>query len=138
MTAERRLEDLAAADVGALEHLADEILAEGTAVSVTSGPESVSAPIRIAVPGTDDTSVVLGHVALTRCSVEVGGIRGDGVRAGYDLVGAVAAAICDAECERAGPHSARVDELCRAAQQQRAHRARERADLVATTRLDES
>lgn len=137
MKAERRFEALAGADVGALEALADDILAGGIEVSVTSGPESVSAPIRVPVPGSSDTTVVLGHVAITRCTVMLGGTRGDGMRSGYDLVGAVAAAVCDAEYERRGPLAERVHELCRAAEQARVHEGDERAALVAMTRLGE-
>ena len=138
MRPESRMEALADAAVEALERLADEILATGVSVAVTAGPESVSAPVRVSVPGADDTTVVLGHVALTRCTVELGGIRGDGVRAGYDPAGAVAAAICDAECERVGPLAPHVEELCRLAQDARAEHGRERAQVVAMTRLDQS
>ncbi len=138
MRAEERFEALAAADVEVLEALADEILAGGFDVSVTSGPESVSAPVRVGVPGAGNTTVVLGHVALTRCTVLLDGIRGDGIRAGYDLPGAVAAAICDAECERGGPLSPRVRDLCRSARDNRARIRAERADLVAMTTLDEA
>lgn len=138
MTPESRMEALTDADSEALERLADDILATGVAVAVTVGPESVSAPVRVPVPGAGDTTVVLGHVALTRCTVELDGARGDGVRAGYDPAGAVAAAICDAECERAGPHTPHVEELCRAAHEAGAGRARERARLVASTRLEQS
>lgn len=125
------------AEAGALERIADEILAADVRVSVTAGPESVSAPVRVGVPGSGDTSVVLGHVALTRCTVMVNGVRGDGFRVGHDLTGAVAAAICDAECERDGAHSLRVHDLCRAAQASETRRRSERAGLVATTTLDE-
>ncbi|WP_102145364.1 phosphonate C-P lyase system protein PhnG [Mycobacterium hubeiense] len=137
MRPEDRFEALAAADAQALESLADEILAGGVDVSVSAGPESVSAPVRVGAADSDGTTVVLGHVALTRCSVLVDGIRGDGLRVGYDLPGAVAAAICDAECERAGALSTQVYELCRAAQEAQARRRRAQADLVAMTRLEE-
>ena len=137
MNTEERFEALATADAASMEALADEILASGAAVSVTSGPESVSAPVRVSVPGSDATTVVLGHVALTRCTVAVEGTRGDGLRAGYDLPGAVAAAICDAECERNGAFSARVHDLCLAAQRANAARSDDRANLVAMTRVEE-
>lgn len=136
MRAEPRFEALAMADASALEKLADEILACGVDVSVTAGPESVSAPVRVGVPGSRDTTV-LGHVALTRCTVLLDGTRGDGLRAGYDQPGAVAAAICDAESERRGAFSEQVHELCRTAQHLDARRRAERADLVAMTTLDE-
>lgn len=138
MNVEARFEALAEADVRGLEALADEILADGVSVSVTTGPESVSAPVRVNLPGTDDTTVVLGHVSLTRCSVLVGGVRGDGIRPGYDPVGAVAAAICDAECERGGSFSVRVREICRAAERERERAHRERARVVEMTRLGDS
>lgn len=137
MTPEHRFEALAAADAHALETLADEILAGGVDVSVADGPESVSAPVRVGVPGSGDTTVVLGHVALTKCTVMVDGARGDGLRVGYDLPGAVAAAICDAECERGGTLSARVHDLCLAAQGAVAGLRSDRADLVAMTTVDE-
>lgn len=137
MRPEERFEALATADAQALESLADEILADGVEVSVSSGPESVSAPVRVAVPGQDDTTVVLGHVALTRCTVLLSGVRGDGLRAGYDLPGAVAAAICDAEYERDGPFTARVRDLCLATHDAAARRRSERAELVAMTTLVE-
>lgn len=137
MSPEDRFEALASADGGALENLADEILAGGVDVSVMSGPESVSAPTRVGVPGSAGTTVVLGHVALTRCTVLVDGTRGDGLRAGYDLPGAVAAAICDAECERRGPLSGRVLDLCGTAQDARVQRRREFGDVVAMTTLAE-
>lgn len=138
MSPEERFEALAVADAPALEALADDILARGVAVSVSAGPESVSAPVRVTMPGSRDTTVVLGHVALTRCTVVVDGTRGDGIRAGYDLPGAVAAAVCDAECEQDGPLSTRVDDLCRSAQHARDRRRAARADLVAKTTLDEA
>ncbi|KWX68423.1 phosphonate C-P lyase system protein PhnG [Mycobacterium sp. NAZ190054] len=138
MRPEARFEALGDADAHALERLADDILATDVAVSVTTGPESVSAPVRVPVPGSGDATVVLGHVALTRCTVELAGVRGDGMRAGYDLRGAVAAAICDAECERRGPHAQQVDALCRDALQARAERGRARADLVTRTRMEQS
>jgi alpha-D-ribose 1-methylphosphonate 5-triphosphate synthase subunit PhnG len=137
MRAELRAEGLAKADADELETLADAILAGGVAVSVTAGPESVSAPVRVGVPWSDETTVVLGHVALTRCTVLVDGTRGDGLRVGYDLPGAVAAAVCDAECERHGPLTARVHDLCRDARHADARRRAQRAELVAMTTLDE-
>ncbi|MGE0219451.1 phosphonate C-P lyase system protein PhnG [Mycolicibacterium sp.] len=135
MRVELRYEALAEADPTALETLADRILATGAAVSVTTGPESVSAPVRIPGPGAPGTTVVLGHLALTRCTVTIDGIRGDGIRTGCDFAGAVAAAICDAECERGGALSDQVTALCDSALAAVAERRRARAVLVAATRL---
>lgn len=136
MTPEDRFSALAAVDAAALEALADEVLGHGPDVSVVTGPESVSAPVRIGVPGSGHTTVVLGHIALTRCTVLLDGTRGDGLRIGYDPPGAVAAAVCDAECERAGRMSTQVIELCRTAQRAESKRRGQRADLVATTTLE--
>lgn len=138
MRPESRFEALCAAEASALERLADEILATGVEVTVTSGPEAVSAPVRVSVPGATDTTTVLGHVALTRCTTELAGVRGDGIRAGYDPAGAVAAAICDAECERGGPYAQRVEDLCRTAADEGTERGRARAELVARTRLEDA
>jgi alpha-D-ribose 1-methylphosphonate 5-triphosphate synthase subunit PhnG len=132
------MEALAVADPVALEVLADDILAAGAVVSVTTGPESVTTPVRFPLPDSESATTVLGHVALTRCTVDMGGTRGDGIRGGYDMVGAVAAAICDAECERGGPLSARVVALCATAADELADRARARATLVAATRLEQT
>lgn len=137
MNPEERLHALTAAEAGVLEALADEVLSLDVDVSVMAGPESVSAPVRVPVPGSGGTTVVLGHVSLTRCTVLLDGARGDGLRVGYDLRGAVAAAICDAECERAGPHSDRVTALCRAVQETEAGRRSERAALATMTALEE-
>lgn len=138
MSAEHRYQALSSADSGVLESLADEILATGAPVVVAAGPETVSAPVRVGLPGSSDTTVVLGHVALTRCTVLVDGTPGDGVRSGYDLVGSVAAAICDAECERGGVFAARVRDLCTDADRQRADTDSERARLVTLTTLGPS
>lgn len=138
MKSEQRYEALAGADAAELERLADAILATGPDISVTAGPESISVPVRVAVPGSTDTTAVLGHVALTRCTVELAGTRGDGIRTGYDLTGAVAAAVCDAESNRGGPLADQVEQLCVAAERDRAAKAAERARLVAATGLANS
>ena len=137
MNPEERMEALSFADPQTLEQLADDILATAVPVAVITGPESVTAAVRVPIPGTDDTTTVLGHVALTRCSVELAGTRGDGIRTGYDPAAAAAAAICDAEYERDGAHREQVEQLCRDAVRARAVRARRRADLVSSTRLEQ-
>ncbi len=137
MSAEQRFEALAAAATDEVEALANDILADVGDVAVVAGPESVSAPIRLPVPGTDSSTVVLGHVGLSRCTVELAGVRGDGYRSGYDPVGAVAAAICDAAAQLDGPHRDRVERLCRRTQDRVRAATRERAGRVAATRLEE-
>lgn len=135
MRAELRYEALSLAAQVEIEDLADRILARGGAVTVLAGPEAVTVPVRLPVPGTRAADTVLGHVALTRCTVDLGGIRGDGVRAGRDLTGAVAAAVCDAEAERGGSDAHEVTTLCARALARRSELARNRATLVRSTRL---
>lgn len=135
MTPERRYELLATASAVDVEDLADRILADTPDIVIVAGPEPVSSPIRYRVPGTSDTTTVLGHVALTTCTVRLGGMRGDGVRSGRGLRAAVAAAVCDAEAERNGPLAAAVELLCAAADDESAAIAQERAAVVETTRL---
>jgi len=136
MSAERRFEALAGAPLGPLQALADEVLASGTPVEVLEGPEVVTAPLRLPIPGTEATTAVIGHVALTRCRVELGSVRGDGHRPGRDLLGAVAAAICDAEAERDGPLAAAVEELAAGSAAEGRARSRERARHVSLTRME--
>jgi alpha-D-ribose 1-methylphosphonate 5-triphosphate synthase subunit PhnG len=135
-TAEERYEALSFADGDDLERVADRILADGASVQVVAGPEVASAPVRLRIPGTSSTAVI-GHVALTNCTVVLDGARGDGCRQGRDLPGAVAAAVCDAEAERRGEHGAVVDELARRALADRAATARTRGRMVGLTRIDE-
>jgi alpha-D-ribose 1-methylphosphonate 5-triphosphate synthase subunit PhnG len=136
MTPERRYEHLGRADGEALEALADRILAGDDAdVTVLAGPEAVTTPIRLPVPDARATAVI-GHVALTTCTVALGGVRGDGCRTGRDLTGAVAAALCDAEVERGGPAAAAVLDLLHVTAGD--HRQRRAADarVVELTRTD--
>lgn len=138
MTPEERYEALAVADRPDLEELADAILATGVPVEVTAGPEVVTAPVRLGVPGTRSTSTVVGQVGLTTCTVEVVGVRGDGCRAGHDLSGAVAAALCDAEVGRGGPLADAVLDLASRALARRSALWAERARRVELTRVEAS
>lgn len=135
MTPEERYEALSEAEGAALEHLADDVLAAGARIEVISGPEVVTAPIRVPVPGTRSTTAVVGHAALTMCTVELDGVRGDGCRPGHDLSGAVAAAVCDAEVERHGPRADAVVGLVHRSTAQRRDRWAERAHHVDLTRV---
>lgn len=135
MRVEERYEALALAESVELERLADRILAGENDVRVVSGPESVTAPVRFPVPGTTQTTTVLGHVALTMCTVTLGEVRGDGVRSGRDLPGAVAAAVCDAEAARGGYYTEEVHRLCVGALGARESAAQGRAVLVDSTRV---
>lgn len=134
--AAERYEALVAADPVRLVELADTILATGVVVAVTEGPETVSAPVRVRAPWAADSSTVLGHVVLTRCAVTLDGVRGDGIRTGRDLPGAVAAAVCDAECGRGGPHADEVLLLCAATRVSQTRTQDQRGRTVAATRVD--
>lgn len=137
MSADQRYSALRAVSLETLERLADSILADGAEVEVVAGPEVCSAPVRVPIDGDDRATSVLAHVALTTCTVRLGGTRGDAVRTGRDLVGALAAAICDAEVERSGRWSSEVAALVRDVESTHARAARARASLVAATRLGE-
>lgn len=135
---EERYSYLGAAEVKTLTALADEILATGVDVHVVSGPEAVSTPLRYPLAGTQSSTTVLGHVVLTSCAVTLADHRGDGIRSGRDLEGAVAAAICDAEVERNGPLTTRVHQLCERTRQELQAVATSRAETVEATRIGET
>ena len=135
---EERYSYLSAADPATLTALADEILATGAEVHVVSGPEAVSTPLRYPLAGTQASTTVLGHVVLTRCTVTLADHRGDGIRSGRDLEGAVAAAICDAEVERNGPFTVRVHQLCETTKHELQAVAVQRAETVEATRIGET
>lgn len=134
MGPERRLEGLASTDPSALEHLADRVL-ETVEAQVLDGPQVVTAPVRLPVPGTPSTFVA-GRAVLTRCTVVLDGVRGDGIVQGRELHGALAAAVCDAEAERRGPLAGAVAALAGSALLARASRLAVEDVEVDATRLD--
>ena len=135
MTPEQRFELLALVDGADLERLADAILATGVAITVAAGPEVVTAPIRMPAPDGGSTAVI-GHVALSTCTIELDGTRGDACRPGRDLPSAVAAAVCDAEVERNGPVAGDVLALTRLAARDVAAASSARALVIEQTRTD--
>jgi alpha-D-ribose 1-methylphosphonate 5-triphosphate synthase subunit PhnG len=135
MTPEARFEALAEAPADQLEIVADRVLEGDAELEVLNGPEAATLPLRVRVPGTERTTTVVGHVAVTTCSVRLDGVRGDSCRTGRDLRGALAAAICDAEAERGGPLVADVRALAEAAASARGEVLRERSRAVEATRL---
>jgi alpha-D-ribose 1-methylphosphonate 5-triphosphate synthase subunit PhnG len=135
VTPEERYELLGEADGAQLAAIADAVLAGGASVIVLSGPEVLTAPLRLPVPGAEATAVI-GHVALTSCTVEVDGVRGDGCRTGRDLQGALAAAICDAEAERTGPMAGQVGVVLTETTAERLRRHAGLAAVIETTRTD--
>jgi alpha-D-ribose 1-methylphosphonate 5-triphosphate synthase subunit PhnG len=135
VNAERRYAALSTAVSADVEMLANRILAHGPSIRMIAGPQVVTTPIRYPVAGPGRSTSVLGHVALSTCAVELDDTRGDGVRRGRDLVGAVAAAVCDAEVERGGWLASEVIALCEAAETVQARAGRSRASLVTATRI---
>ena len=134
MTPEERYSALAAADSDALLALADEILAaEPGPVSVLEAPTAGIGALRLPSPA--DGSFVVGHVVLTTGAVMLDGQRGDGIRPGRDPQGALAAAVCDAECERHGPRAGTVDALVARTRDAQRAEAAATARLVDATRL---
>jgi len=135
VTPERRFEGLALADAGELVGLADRILASGVAVEVIRGPVVARGPLRLPLP--DVGTVVAGHAVLTTCAVTLAGVRGDGTRAGDAPEPALAAAICDAEAERAGALAKEVHRVAAASLDARASRRLVRGSMIERTRLRE-
>lgn len=135
MTPERRLEGLALADAHDLVRLADRILASGVTVEVIRRPVAARGALRVPLP--DVGTVVAGHAVLTTCAVTLEGVRGDGTRAGDAPEPALAAAICDAEAERAGALADEVHRIATGSLDARAHRRRVRASMIERTRLRE-
>ncbi len=132
--AEVRLSLLGAAPPVELESLADQILLTAP-VEMRRGPEVVTTPLRLPVPGQASTFVV-GHAVLTVCEVSLAGTRGDAIVAGRAPRAAVAAAVCDAEVERAGAHAGDVRRLVSSVQAAGEHRAAAEAAAVRATRID--
>jgi alpha-D-ribose 1-methylphosphonate 5-triphosphate synthase subunit PhnG len=132
---EERYEGLCFADGAEVEAIADSVLESGVEIEVLSGPEAVTAEIRLSIPGTSATTVV-GHVALTTCTVLLGDVRGDGCRPGRDLRGALASAVCDAEVERGGPLAASVVDVLQQTNARRGAEWRQRALSVELTRVE--
>ncbi len=135
MTPERRLEGLALADAGDLVRLADRILASGVPVEVIGRPTVARGALRMPLP--DVGTVVTGHAVLTTCAVTLAGVRGDGARTGDAPEPALAAAICDAEAERAGALANEVHRIAAASLDALADRRGRRASMVERTRLRE-
>jgi alpha-D-ribose 1-methylphosphonate 5-triphosphate synthase subunit PhnG len=135
VSSDERYEALAQAPDADLVDLADRILQAGAAVDVVSGPAVVSMPLRLPIPGGGET-VVVGHVAFTRCEVTLGAVRGDGIRPGRSLEGTIAAAICDAEVERGGPLANAVLALAHATREHLRDAAEWRGRAAQSTRIE--
>ena len=108
----RRCELLAAAELQSLLDVADSCLDGAGAPEAVLGPEVGSVVLTVREP-VEASRFQLGDVLVTRSEVIHRGATGWAMRMGDDRPGALAAAICDAECEAGGPGRARVDDLCR-------------------------
>jgi alpha-D-ribose 1-methylphosphonate 5-triphosphate synthase subunit PhnG len=128
----RRCELLAATDLDPLLQVADRCLAGADQPQPIVGPEVGSVVMTVREP-VEATRFHLGDVLVTRFEVLHREHRGWAMRPGDDRAGAVAAAICDAECEADGPGRAEVEALCdRTEERLTAERAEEWQDLAPT------
>jgi alpha-D-ribose 1-methylphosphonate 5-triphosphate synthase subunit PhnG len=136
LAAEPRLEGLAMCHPEALEALADDVLATA-GVEIVHGPEVAVAPLR--VPGAEGAGgIVVGRVPVTRCTLELEGVRGDAIFPGRAIRAALAAAVLDAEAERGGPAAVEVEAMARAALERRLAALDAEAAGVAATRTEEA
>lgn len=75
----------------------------------------------------------LGEVMVSRAEVSFRGALGWCMRLGHDPEAALAAAVCDAECEAHGPHAAAIEALCHdTAERRAAASAAEWVDIAPT------
>ena len=109
----RRCELLAAAPLAELLAVADRCLDGAEAPQPILAPEVGSLVLTVREP-VEATRFQVSDVLVTRAEVLHRGARGWAMRMGHDRPGALAAAICDAECEADGPTHDRVEALCRA------------------------
>lgn len=108
----RRAELLAAAERQPLLDVADACLEGAEPPQAVLAPEVGALVLTVREP-IEATRFQLADVLVTRSEVVHRGAQGWAMRMGEDRAGALAAAICDAECEADGPARARVDTLCR-------------------------
>ncbi len=109
----RRAELLAAAERQPLLDVADACLDGAEPPQAVLAPEVGALVLTVREP-VEATRFQLADVLVTRSEVVHRGAQGWAMRMGEDRAGALAAAICDAECEADGPARSRVDTLCRA------------------------
>ncbi|CAN5869117.1 hypothetical protein BH24ACT3_BH24ACT3_08350 [soil metagenome] len=131
-TREHRTELLAVAAPDALTDLADRCLSDGATPTVLAGPEVGMVMLSVREPVARER-FYLGEVLVTRAEVELADARGWAMVMGRDRLGALAAAICDAEVEAGRPRAGEVVELCAATEADRARAdATEQAELAPT------
>lgn len=110
-TRTRRSELLALADTEALVALAERCLDASPDTTVVAGPEVGMVVLQVREP-VERRRFHLAEVLVTRAEVRHAGERGWAMRMGDDRLGAVAAAICDAEAAAGGAHGPDIDALC--------------------------
>ena len=121
-------QNLAAAAAKEVTGLADRILAaveaDGVELQVVRSPEVGAVVSQVREP-LAKTRFILADVQVVQAEVDIAGYRGWAMRTGSDRQAALAAAVCEAEYLRLGPHSDRVVSL---AARVRDGRERARAD----------
>lgn len=116
----RRSELLAMAELAPLLEVADRCIEDAGPPVLMIGPDVGMVMMTVHEP-VEATRFHLGEVLVTRSEVEHLGTRGWSMRMGDDEVGAVAAAICDAEAGVGGIHTSAIDALCAATSERLAH-----------------
>jgi len=116
---------LAIAAAGPLQRLAEVIAARAGELVVLDGPTVGTARYDVREP-VESIRFGLMEVLISRAEVELDGVGGWAMRLGDDRAAVLAAAICDAEVQRGGPHAPEVLALCSLVQAEAADRDRQR------------
>jgi alpha-D-ribose 1-methylphosphonate 5-triphosphate synthase subunit PhnG len=111
LTQEDVAEALAIAAAGPLQRLAEAIVAGVEDLVVLDGPTVGTARYDVREP-VESIRFGLTEVLVTRAEVELDGVGGWAMRLGDDRAAVLAAAVCDAEVQRQGPHAGDVLALC--------------------------
>lgn len=103
---------LAIAERDQLLELAAACLAAGLEPIVLTPAEAGTVMLQVREPIAGER-FHLGEVLVSRAEVSFRGALGWCMRLGHDPEAALAAAICDAECEAGGPQATAIETLCR-------------------------
>ena len=130
---ERRCELLAGTAADRLVELADRCLEDaGAFLQVRSRPSVGTVALEVREPVAGER-FILGDVLVTSAEVEWRGQRGWATLIGSDRAATLAAAVCDAEAQAAGPLSEAVEELCHQTERALARAAAEEEHELAST-----
>ncbi len=132
LSAEDRVELLAAADPSAVIELAEACLAVHGDPVVVQAPEVGLVMVQVREPVCEER-FHLGEVVVTRAEVVLAGAQGWAVRPGTDRTAALGAAVCDAVASAGAELAPDVIELCLTTRRSRATAATDEwRELLAT------